>query len=120
FYFPRVVGVIGMLRDKDAGGVLSALAPVLHEVVVTASSSPRALDVDELASIAVEVFGAGRVTVEPRLDAAVAQAIRLAEEVAPTGEGDESTPAMPGGGVLITGSVTIVGEARTLFGKEET
>ncbi len=132
FAFPRLVGVIGMLRDKDAAGVLTELAPVLHEVVVTRSSSPRALDVDELAGLAVDVFGADRVTVEPRLDDAVEQAIRLAEE-APVGpdldpdfpdlEPDEMDPdehpVVAGGAVVITGSVVTAGEARTLFGKAE-
>jgi dihydrofolate synthase/folylpolyglutamate synthase len=117
FAFPKLVGVIGMLRDKDALGVLTELAPVLSEVVVTQSRSPRALDVDELAAAAVQVFGAERVTVEPRLDGAVEQAVRLAEEVEPAG--DELAAVMSGGAVLITGSVATVGEARTLFGKGE-
>ncbi|MGQ0483628.1 MAG: bifunctional folylpolyglutamate synthase/dihydrofolate synthase [Pseudonocardia sp.] len=110
FAFRRLVGVVGMLADKDPAGVLEALEPVLDELVVTASASPRALDADELAAIAVEVFGAERVTVEPRLDDAVEQAVRLVEE---------SGPDQPGGGVLITGSVVTAGEARTLFGKVE-
>jgi dihydrofolate synthase/folylpolyglutamate synthase len=67
--------------------------------------------VDELAGVAVQVFGADRVTVEPRLDDAVEQAVRMAEEV------DEETGSLAGGGVVVTGSVVTVGEARTLFGK---
>jgi dihydrofolate synthase/folylpolyglutamate synthase len=110
FAFRRLVGVVGVLRDKDATGVLEELEPVLDEVVVTTSSSPRALDVDELAAAAVSVFGADRVTVEPRLDDAVEEAVRLAEET------DDGSPA--GAGVLVTGSVVTVGEARALFGKE--
>jgi dihydrofolate synthase / folylpolyglutamate synthase len=112
FAFRRLVGVIGVLRDKDARGLLAELEPVLHEVVVTAPSSPRALDADELAAIAVEVFGADRVTVETRLDDAVEQAVRLVEE-------DDPEAGPGGGGVLITGSVVLAGEARTLFGKAE-
>ena len=42
FAFDRLVGVIGILRDKDVGAILSALEPVLSEVVVTQNSSPRA------------------------------------------------------------------------------
>ena len=48
-------------------------------------------------------------TVEPRLDDALETAIRLAEET-----GDVDTIA--GSGVLVTGSVVTVGEARTLLG----
>ena len=40
---------------------------MLAEVVVTANSSPRAMDPDELGALAVEVFGADRVSVEPAL-----------------------------------------------------
>jgi dihydrofolate synthase/folylpolyglutamate synthase len=109
FDFRRLVGVVGLMRDKDAVGLLEALEPVLDELVVTESSSPRALDVDELAAAAVSVFGADRVTVEPRLDDAVEEAVRLAEDT------DDGSPV--GSGVLITGSVVTVGEARALFGK---
>lgn len=107
FRFTRLVAVVGVLRDKDARGLLAELEPAVHEVVVTASSSPRAMDPDALAALAVEVFGSDRVSVEPLLDAAVEQAVELAEE------GGES-----GVGVIVTGSVVTAGEARGLFGKE--
>lgn len=107
FRFTRLVGVLGVMRDKDARGLLAELEPVLHEVVVTAGSSPRAMDPDELGALAAEVFGPDRVSVEPSLGAAVEQAGELAEE------GGES-----GVGVVVTGSVVTAGEARTLFGKE--
>jgi dihydrofolate synthase/folylpolyglutamate synthase len=107
FRFARLVGVVAVLREKDAKGILAELEPVLNEVVVTASSSPRAMDPDELGALATEVFGSDRVSVEPVLAAAVEQAGELAEE------GGES-----GVGVLITGSVVTAGEARALFGKE--
>ena len=67
FRFTRLVGVVGVMRDKDARGLLAELEPVLHEVVVTANSSPRAMDADELGVLAVEVFGRDRVSVEPVL-----------------------------------------------------
>ncbi|HXV92964.1 MAG TPA: folylpolyglutamate synthase/dihydrofolate synthase family protein [Pseudonocardia sp.] len=107
FRFTRLVGVIGVMRDKDARGMLAELEPVLHEVVVTANSSPRAMDPDELGALAAEVFGSDRVSVEPVLGEAVEQAGELAEE------GGES-----GVGVIVTGSVVTAGETRTLFGKE--
>lgn len=107
FRFGRLVGVLGVMREKDARGLLAELEPVLHEVVVTANSSPRSMDPDELGALAAEVFGADRVSVEPRLGPAVEQARELAEE------GGES-----GVGVLVTGSVVTAGEARTLFGKD--
>jgi dihydrofolate synthase / folylpolyglutamate synthase len=106
FSFRRLVGVLAVLADKDVRGMLARLEPVLDEVVVTQNSSPRRLPADDLAAFAVEVFGPDRVAVEPRLDDAIEEAIRLAEE------GGES---LGGAGVLVTGSVVTAGEARTLL-----
>jgi dihydrofolate synthase / folylpolyglutamate synthase len=107
FDFRTLIGVVSVLSGKDARGLLEPLEPVLAEIVITQNSSPRAMDVDELASYAVELFGSGRVLVEPRLD----EAIRVAIDLADTNEFD-----LPGvGGVLVTGSVVTVGEARTIL-----
>jgi dihydrofolate synthase/folylpolyglutamate synthase len=99
--------VLGVMRDKDARGILAELEPVLAEVVVTANTSPRAMDPDELGAVAVEIFGDDRVSVSPTLSGAIEEARELAEE------GVES-----GGGVIVTGSVVTAGETRTLFGLE--
>jgi dihydrofolate synthase/folylpolyglutamate synthase len=106
FSFDTVVGVLGVLADKDVLGMLSTLEPALDSVVVTQNSSPRSLPVDDLAAIAVDVFGADRVEVVPRLDDALDAAVRLVEE-----EGAE----LGGGGVVVTGSLVTVGEARHLL-----
>jgi dihydrofolate synthase/folylpolyglutamate synthase len=106
FGFSRLVGVVGTSGDKDARGLLEAFEPICAEVVVTSNSSHRALDADELAALAVEVFGRDRVQVEPRLDDALEAAITLAEQ-----DGEYA-----GAGVLVTGSVITVGEARVLLG----
>ncbi|MER5930597.1 folylpolyglutamate synthase/dihydrofolate synthase family protein [Streptomyces sp. NPDC002054] len=105
FGFSRLVGVVGTSEGKDVRGVLEAFEPIFAEVVITSNTSHRALDADELAAVAVEVFGADRVQVEPRLDDALEAAITLAEEEAEYG----------GAGVLVTGSVITVGEARLLL-----
>lgn len=107
FGFSRLIGVVGASAGKDTRGFLEALEPVFAEVVVTQNSSDRAMSADELATVAVEVFGDDRVQVEPRLDDALEAAITLAEE------DDEYA----GAGVLVTGSVITVGEARLLLGK---
>ncbi|MGW7353837.1 bifunctional tetrahydrofolate synthase/dihydrofolate synthase [Streptomyces sp. NPDC054784] len=106
FGFSRLIGVVGTSGDKDVRGMLEAFEPILTEVVVTRNSTHRAMDVDALAALAVEVFGEERVQVEPRLDDAVEAAITLAEE-----EGEYGSA-----GVLVTGSVITVGEARLLLG----
>ncbi len=104
FAFDRLVGVVAVLADKDARGILEALEPVLTDLVVTRTSSPRALDPDRLAEVAVEVFGADRVSVAPRLADALDEAVALAED-----------GALGGAGVLVTGSVVTAGEARRLL-----
>ena len=112
FGFRKLVGVVGAMRDKDVAGILAALEPVLHEIVITTNSSDRAMDPVELADVATEVFGVDRVSVHPRLDDAIDAALGLAEEDASTGE------PLSGVGVVVTGSVVTAGEARALFGKE--
>ncbi|MBP8531861.1 folylpolyglutamate synthase/dihydrofolate synthase family protein [Streptomyces sp. MK37H] len=107
FDFSRLIGVVGASDGKDVRGLLEAFEPIFAEVVVTGNSSHRGMDPDKLAAIAVEVFGSDRVQVEPRLDDALEAAITLAEE-----EGEYA-----GAGVLVTGSVITVGEARLLLGK---
>ena len=106
FGFTRLIGVISTSGDKDSAGLLEALEPVLTEVVITQNSTQRATSVDTLAETAVEVFGADRVQVETRLDDAIDAAVTLAEEVGELG----------GSGVLVTGSIITVGEARILLG----
>ncbi|HEX4223843.1 MAG TPA: folylpolyglutamate synthase/dihydrofolate synthase family protein [Pseudonocardiaceae bacterium] len=112
FDFRKLVGVVAILADKDARGILTALEPALHEVVLTENSSARSMPVDELAAIAKDIFGADRIVVEPQLPTAVETAIELAEDIAEPGQ------PLSGAGVIITGSVVTAGEARALFGKE--
>jgi len=104
FDFDQLVAVVAVLDDKDVAGLLGELEPVVSAVVVTANTSPRALPVDALAEVAAEVFGDDRVVSASRLDDAIERAIALAE-AGPLG----------GGGVLVTGSIVTVGEARRLL-----
>ncbi|WP_049567857.1 bifunctional tetrahydrofolate synthase/dihydrofolate synthase [Streptomyces sp. SBT349] len=107
FGFSRLIGVVGASEGKDVRGLLEAFEPVFSEVVITRNASHRAMDVDRLAAVAVEVFGEDRVQVEPRLDDALDAAIALAEE----------EHEYAGAGVLVTGSVITAGEARLLLRK---
>lgn len=113
FTFSPLIGVVGVMADKDVDEIVRLLEPVLAEIVCTQNSTPRAMPADELGEIADDVFGSDRVTVVRRLDDAIEQAIAFADS---GGEGHED--AIGSGGVLITGSVVTVGEARLLFGGE--
>ncbi|MBF6209005.1 bifunctional folylpolyglutamate synthase/dihydrofolate synthase [Streptomyces gardneri] len=112
FDFRKLVGVVAVLGDKDAAGILTALEPVFDEIVVTSNGSPRALDVETLTDLAVQRFGDERVVTAATLPDALETAIAIAEEVGEPGE------TVSGAGVVITGSVVTAGAARALFGKD--
>ena len=105
FTFAKLVGVIAVMADKDATEMLEILEPALDEVVVTRTTSPRAMSPRRLGEIATEIFGEHRVTVVDDLPDALDQAAGLADE----GGGVS-------GGVLATGSVVTAAEVRMLLG----
>jgi dihydrofolate synthase/folylpolyglutamate synthase len=107
FNFRKLVAVVGVLADKDTAHMLELLEPVVDEIVVTRSSSDRAMPAATLGRIAVEVFGEERVVVVPHMADAITRGIELAEEAEDIYES--------GGGVLITGSVFTVADARKLL-----
>jgi dihydrofolate synthase/folylpolyglutamate synthase len=90
----RTVGVVGVLDDKDAAGMLRALLPRLDHVVFTRSSNPRSLSPATLESLASKLGGPPSETVgEPR--AALERAQELAGE---------------NGAVLATGSIYLIAD----------
>jgi len=93
--------VLGVLREKDAEGIVAALDPVVERFVVTQSHNPRARAADELAAVVQGVTGAW-----PEITSDIASALTHAREHA----GDA--------GVIVTGSLYTVGEARGLLRSE--
>ena len=108
FTFDEVIGVVAIFGDKDAAGVLKELEPILNSVIVTQSSSPRALPVEELEKVAVSIFGNDRVFPVASLGAALDRAVEKAKRPL----SDESV------GVVVAGSVVTVGESRTYLRKK--
>jgi dihydrofolate synthase / folylpolyglutamate synthase len=107
FDFRRLIAVVSTLRDKDAAAMLDLLEPVVDAIVVTRNTSTRASSAADLAAIAVEIFGEDRVRVQPSIPDAIELAVELAEE--------DLDAELSGAGVLITGSVFTVADARTLL-----
>jgi dihydrofolate synthase/folylpolyglutamate synthase len=105
FTFDQLVAVVAMLDDKDAAGVLAELEPTVSSIVATTNGSPRAMPAAQLAEVAREVFGDDRVEVSDRLDDAIDLAVAAAETQTQIG----------GAGVIVTGSIVTVGEARHLL-----
>jgi dihydrofolate synthase/folylpolyglutamate synthase len=90
----RLVGVVSILDDKDAIGMLSALARVCDALVFTSSQNPRALPPPTLQSLAGQIDGPpSEVVRDPRA------ALNRAREL-----------AGPAGVVLATGSIYLVAD----------
>jgi dihydrofolate synthase/folylpolyglutamate synthase len=114
FTFDEIIGVVGVMGDKDARGILVNFEKFMDSIIVTKNSSHRAMDVSDLEKLSIEIFGADRVHSAPNLEAAIEKALK--DSIRPLS--DESL------GIVVTGSVVTVGEARTYvknkFLKKET
>lgn len=96
FDFDDVTLVLAVLADKDAAGIVSALAGLATRIVLTTAPSERALDVVTLATLVPTGEGAPSVVVEA--DPVIA--LEMARTFA---------AATPTGAVVVTGSITLVG-----------
>lgn len=106
FAFGRVIAVVALLADKDAAAMLAELHEVADRIVVTTNSSPRAMPVAELADLARLHWDDDQVDVCPDLFEALEVAIEYA---------DVDLAAMAG--VVVTGSLTTVADARSILGR---
>ncbi len=86
--------LLGVLDDKDARGIIRELCPLFDRIVVTASSSPRAVPATELASLVAEETG-----VRPE----VTHDVRAAREL------------LSGEPIVATGSITVAGEVKDIW-----
>jgi dihydrofolate synthase/folylpolyglutamate synthase len=93
-----VLFVFGVLADKDAAGIVRALDTGGARFLVTQSESDRAVPARGLAPSVARIVGADRVDVADRLD----DALDEARDWAARGEKR---------GVVVTGSITLVGDA---------
>ena len=109
FQFAPLIGVMGVMSDKDYEGVLAAFEPHLAHLICTQNSTDRAMPAEALAEAALDVFDEDRVTVVADLAGAIEAAATLAEA------GEAFGSPLGSGAVLVTGSVVTVGEARTLL-----
>ncbi len=106
FSFRPAVGVIAVMGDKDVSALLQAWSEIFDQVICTRpASTDRAMAPAALAERAAEVFDRSRVAWVDRLDDALERAVELADA-------DEEG----NGGIVVTGSIILVGEARNLLG----
>lgn len=107
FTFDRVIAVVAILGDKDVVKFLNELSKVADEIIVTRNSSPRAMPIEDLKRIAVDIFEEGAVSAAPSIAAAIQEAVEKA-----------SQPNVSIG-VLVTGSVVTAGAARALLKRDK-
>jgi dihydrofolate synthase/folylpolyglutamate synthase len=98
-----LVGVVAVLAEKDAAGLFSNLAGVFESLVITQSSSPRSMPVTELESIAKEGLGQEVESISD-FKLALERAKQRALEI--------------DGTVVVTGSITLVGDVIKLIQEE--
>lgn len=108
FDFDYTVMVLAMFADKDIHGVLEELHRSADVFVVSEALSTRALSTEKLAEATREWVDEDSVLEAPDLNAALMKAIDLA---------NSSGASSPG--IVVTGSLHTVAEARLLLGKED-
>lgn len=101
----ETIAVVAMLEEKDLPGFLANLDPAIKHYVVTQSSSERAVAAVDLAARIAETVGAEKVSVQPNFASALEQAKGLLSD-------------LDTGAVLVTGSLTLVGDALAKIQRE--
>ncbi|NYF11043.1 dihydrofolate synthase/folylpolyglutamate synthase [Leifsonia sp. AK011] len=105
FTFDEIAVVVGVLGDKDAAGIIEALAPVTTTFLATQSSSERAIPATDLAELIARVAPEHPLQTFESLEFAVQDARVWAAQA-------------PRRAVLVTGSITLIGEVIGLSAAE--
>ena len=100
FQAEPLVLVYGAKADKDIFGMLDELLPIVDTLIITQAVDSRAESPQAIADIAHETGFAGRIEIMPPIQDALETAQKLAGEI---------------GIVCVTGSLYVVGEARTVL-----
>ncbi len=94
-----VILVFGVMRDKDAAGILEVMQPIVDRIVVTRPRLQRAASVEYLSPLAGAFFDRVEVAEEVSAALEIAAGVARADDV-----------------VCVTGSIFTVAEARVLLG----
>ena len=109
FGFTRLVLMVGILQEKDAEAMLYTMreqyGDMVEDICITQSSSPRAIPAGELSTMAIDAgWPEEDIHVTEDLEDAIEWSVGRAEA------GNDLS-----GGVLVTGSITLVGEISLLL-----
>ena len=102
FAFDPLVAVLGVVQEKDVTGIVENLDAVVDRFVITQSRSDRAFAPEDLAELVSRIAGPERIILAPDVDAAISAATELAGK---------------DGGVIVTGSITLVAEATDVMAR---
>jgi dihydrofolate synthase/folylpolyglutamate synthase len=97
FGSPELAAVVSMVEEKDSSAFIEELKGAVSHFVVTQSASDRAKPAGALAEEIQDKVGSAKVSVQPNVLSAIEQAKSLVKNT-------------KNGAVLITGSLTLVGE----------
>lgn len=101
FYDKKIIGVIGILEDKDVDGILSEIVPLCDTIIVTKPNNPRALSLEKLI-VKIKEYNREVVGFE-KIRCALDEALSLADK-------DDL--------VLFCGSLYMIGEVRSILMKK--
>ncbi|MDO5746886.1 MAG: folylpolyglutamate synthase/dihydrofolate synthase family protein [Actinomycetaceae bacterium] len=110
FAFGTVIGLFSAMKDKDVEGVLSVLEPVFEEIVLVEMPGERSMPLEQMRSIAHDVFGEDRVhesAESPSYEENTAHGIALAADL-----GEAQVSDGQKAGVVACGSVVFAADVR--------
>ena len=125
FNFSALGLVVGILDDKDALGVMQSLfehfGDDIEHLAITKSDSPRSISAEDLTEIALDAgWDEDQIFTTDSVVDAIAWAVRGVRELDSQVQdaGRSLTAGTGGAGVLVTGSITLVGQVRDLLGTD--
>ncbi|HEX7506866.1 MAG TPA: folylpolyglutamate synthase/dihydrofolate synthase family protein [Polyangia bacterium] len=125
---PRRVLVTSIVRDKNAAGMLSLLAPEFDCVVLTRSQSERAAEPEQLAALVFRTRAGANAQAKGEANAETngeahgenRQVVCVEDPVAAFALARSKAHEVPGGLVVVAGSIFLVGALRAhILGHEE-
>jgi endonuclease-3 len=100
FVKDRVVLIFGTSSDKDACGILKALAHKAKSLIITQACSDRAMSTEQILQVAKGIFPSRAIKIVPRIPDALKFALEQASKK---------------GTIVVTGSTYVCGEALAHF-----
>ena len=111
FDFNYLIGIVSMMANKNAIGILAKLETVFNKIIITNNGSSRAMTTKSLSILAEKVFGKNRTIITSNLVNALDIGVKLLNNFR------VSKNVSPNVGIVVTGSVVTSGAIRNVFGK---